>query len=87
MKEREPSGRQFGIKLTQSDQELLRKLDMEHQEKLKKVEREERRKKADAAKEKERLDEAQSSGSQVTAAKGKLKVLQTLQKPQIAFFF
>ncbi|KAJ3657777.1 hypothetical protein Zmor_009559 [Zophobas morio] len=74
VKEREPSGRQFGIKLTQSDQELLRKLDMEHQEKLKKVEREERRKKADAAKEKERLDEAQSSGSQVTAAKGKLKL-------------
>jgi hypothetical protein len=40
----EPVKSQFEIKLTKSDQELLKKLDMEHQEKLKKQEAETSRK-------------------------------------------
>lgn len=68
---------QFAIKLTKSDQELLRKLDMEHQEKMKKLV-EEKNKMEKKVVEKEREVPAGSSGSTVKATpnpKAKLKVL------------
>ncbi|EFA01775.2 atypical kinase COQ8B, mitochondrial [Tribolium castaneum] len=62
---------QFQIKLTKSDQELLKKLDLEHQEKLRQVEMEQ-----DKAKKRDEEKKAESKG-QVTASpnpKSKLKL-------------